>query len=796
MDFREKLKNSKIVLDGGMGTLLQEMGLRPGEAPEIWNITNPDKITKIHMDYYKAGSDVVSTNTFGVNPLKYSDDDVEKLIEAAFKCAEEARKDLAGERYIALDIGPTGRLLEPLGDLPFEEAVSAFSKVVHEGVKNNADLIIIETMNDSYETKAAVIAAKENSSLPIIVTNVFDESAKLMTGAGIEAMVVMLEGLGVDALGMNCSLGPVQMKEFVPEFIKNASVPVAVVPNAGLPRSENGKTVFDVDADEFSDIMADIFRQGVRIVGGCCGTTPEYIRKTVEKTAGIPVLEIKEKGITAVSSYTHAVRVEDEPVLIGERINPTGKKRFKEALRNNDMEYILKEGISQHEKGVHILDVNVGLPEIDEKAVICQAVKGLQVVSDLPLQIDTVDARAMEAAMRLYNGKPMVNSVNGNQESMNKIFPLIKKYGGVVIALTMHHNGIPDTAEGRLAIAERIVKEAEKYGINKKDIIADPLALTVSSDPDSANVTLEAIRLIRTRLGIKTSLGISNISFGLPNRDFITSAFYLMALENGLNCAIMNPYSTEMMKAYNSYRALKGYDKNCVEYINFASELTIETISSSGTEKTADNTEEPLKHSIIKGLKEAAASYAEDMLKIMEPLDVINKHIIPPLNTVGIGFEEKKIYLPQLLMSAEAATAAFEKVKNAMPANDKASCGDVVIATVKGDIHDIGKNIVKVLLENFGFNVIDLGRDVEPEIILNEAERRKCRLVGLSALMTTTVPSMEATIKLLREKMPDTKIVVGGAVMTKEYADMIGADHYAPDAMDTVRYAQKVFGVK
>lgn len=693
MNFREKLKNSKIVLDGGMGTLLQEMGLRPGEAPEIWNITNPDKITKIHMDYYKAGSDVVSTNTFGVNPLKYSDDDVEKLIEAAFKCAEEARKDLAGERYIALDIGPTGRLLEPLGDLPFEEAVSAFSKVVHEGVKNNADLIIIETMNDSYETKAAVIAAKENSSLPIIVTNVFDESAKLMTGAGIEAMVVMLEGLGVDALGMNCSLGPVQMKEFVPEFIKNASVPVAVVPNAGLPRSENGKTVFDVDADEFSDIMADIFRQGVRIVGGCCGTTPEYIRKTVEKTAGIPVSEIKEKGITAVSSYTHAVRVEDEPVLIGERINPTGKKRFKEALRNNDMEYILKEGISQHEKGVHILDVNVGLPEIDEKAVICQAVKGLQVVSDLPLQIDTVDARAMEAAMRLYNGKPMVNSVNGNQESMNKIFPLIKKYGGVVIALTMDHNGIPDTAEGRLAIAERIVKEAEKYGINKNDIIADPLALTVSSDPDSANVTLEAIRLIRNRLGIKTSLGISNISFGLPNRDFITSAFYLMALENGLNCAIMNPYSTEMMKAYNSYRALKGYDKNCVEYINFASELTIETISSSGTEKTADNTEEPLKHSIIKGLKEAAASYAEDMLKIMEPLDVINKHIIPALNTVGIGFEEKKIYLPQLLMSAEAATAAFEKVKNAMPANDKASCGDVVIATVKGDIHDIGKTL-------------------------------------------------------------------------------------------------------
>lgn len=795
MNFRDKLKNSRIVLDGGMGTLLQEMGLKPGEAPEIWNITNPDKITEIHREYYNAGSNVISTNTFGVNPLKYTDSEVEKMIEAAFLCAKKAAENFKGDRYIALDIGPTGRLLKPLGDLAFEDAVSAFSKVVKEGVKNNADLIVIETMNDSYETKAAVIAAKENSELPIIVTNVYDESAKLMTGADIEAMIVMLEGLSVDALGMNCSLGPAQMKEFVPEFMKKSSIPVAVVPNAGLPRSENGKTVFDIDADEFSDIMADIVWQGVRIVGGCCGTTPDYIRKTVQKIKDIPVKEIYDKGITAVSSYTHAVRIEDEPILIGERINPTGKKRFKEALRNHDMEYILSEGISQHEKGVHILDVNVGLPEIDEKSIICEVVTELQVVSDLPLQIDTVDAEAMEAAMRLYNGKPMVNSVNGNQESMDKIFPLVKKYGGAVIALTMDHNGIPDTAEKRLLIAERIVKEAEKYGIGKKDIIVDPLALTISSDSESANVTLESIKLIKDRLGVKTSLGISNISFGLPNRDFITSAFYIMSLENGLNCAIMNPYSTEMMKVYNSYKALRGMDKNCVEYINFASSLTVETVSSA-TANTAHNADEPLKHSIIKGLREAAASYAEEMLKNCEPLEVINKHIIPALNIVGVGFEEKKIYLPQLLMSAEAATAAFEKVKNAMPSNEGTSCGDIVIATVKGDIHDIGKNIVKVLLENFGFNVIDLGRDVEPELILKTAEKINCRLVGLSALMTTTVPSMEATIKILREKMPDTKIVVGGAVMTKEYADMIGADHYAPDAMDTVRYAQEIFNVK
>lgn len=793
MGIRNKLKNSRIILDGGMGTLLQEMGLKPGESPEVWNLTNPEKITRIHKEYYIAGSDVVNTNTFGVNPLKYDDKMVEEMVAAAFACADIARKEAGGEKYIALDIGPTGRLLKPLGDLPFEEAVAAFAKVVSEGVKNGADLIVIETMNDSYETKAAVIAAKENSDLPIIVTNVFDDSAKLMTGADIEAMVAMLEGLGVDALGMNCSLGPVQMKRILPDFINNASIPVAVVPNAGLPRSENGKTIFDVDADEFSDIMADIASQGGRILGGCCGTSPEYIRKTVEKTKNIPIKEIEVKDITIVSSYTHSVKINDEPILIGERINPTGKKKFKEALRNKDMEYILNEGISQQEKGVHILDVNVGLPEIDEKAMLCEAVSRLQTVSDLPLQIDTVDAEAMEAAMRIYNGKPLVNSVNGNKESMDSILPLVKKYGGVLIALTMDHKGIPETAEGRLAIAERIVMEAEKYGINKKDIIADPLALTVSSDSESANVTLKSIRLIREKLGIKTSLGISNISFGLPNRDFITSAFYTLSLENGLNCAIMNPYSAEMMKVYHSYRALKGFDSNCVDYIGFASQLAVETVTSKGESYAASDEKEPMKLAIIKGLKEAAASHAEELLKTQQPLSVINNQIIPALNMVGKGFEEKKLYLPQLLMSAEAATAAFEKVKDAMPSAEKTIGNYIVIATVKGDIHDIGKNIVRVLLENFGFNVIDLGRDVDPEIICEETLKRKCILVGLSALMTTTVPSMEATIKLLRKKSPNTKIVVGGAVMTKEYADMIGADHYAADAMDTVRYAQKIF---
>lgn len=795
MDIRERLKNSRLILDGGMGTLLQAMGLKPGEAPEYWSITHPCEIASIHQAYYEAGSDVVNTNTFGVNSLKYDDETIEEIVAASYRCADTARKAVGGEKYIALDIGPTGRLLEPLGDLPFEEAVGAFAKIVREGVKNGVDLIVIETMNDSYETKAAVLAAKENSDLPIIATNVFDEGGKLMTGADAQAIVTLLEGLGVDALGMNCSLGPAQMEAFLPDFIKYASIPVAVVPNAGLPRSENGQTVYDVDADEFADIMADITAGGARIIGGCCGTTPEYIKKMVERTKDIPLYELTDKGITAVSSYTHAVEIADEPILIGERINPTGKKKFREALRKNDMDYILREGISQQEKGAHILDVNVGLPEIDEKAMICSAVRELQVVTDLPLQIDTVDPAAMEAAMRLYNGKPLVNSVNGNQESMDNILPLVKKYGGVLIALTMDHNGIPETAEGRLAIAERIVNEAAKYGINKKDIIADPLALTVSSDSNSANVTLEAIRLITSRLGIKTSLGISNISFGLPNRDFITSTFYLMALENGLTCAIMNPYSQDMMKAYYSYRALKGLDTSCTDYIGFASSVTVETVQNTAASAgQVSGSGEPLKHAIIKGLREAAAGCAKDMLKTTAPLDVINEQIIPALNIVGNGFEEKKVYLPQLLMSAEAATAAFEKVKEAMPANAESSGNEIIIATVKGDIHDIGKNIVRVLLENFGFNVIDLGRDVPPEVICEEAIKRNCRLVGLSALMTTTVPSMEETIKQLRAVKPDTKVVVGGAVMTKEYADMIGADYYAADAMDTVRYAQRIFG--
>jgi len=668
--------------------------------------------------------------------------------------------------------------------------VDIFSDSVKIAAKNGVDLIIIETMSDSYETKAAVIAAKENSDLPVFVTNVYDENKKLLTGASPGAMTAMLEGLGVDAIGINCSLGPKQMRKIIPELLENASVPVIANPNAGLPRAENGKTVFDVGADEFAAVMKEFAELGVSIIGGCCGTTPEYIRKMIEVTKNLPFKRVSDKNKTVVSSYSHALYIENEPILIGERINPTGKPLIKQALRDGNFDYILSEALAQQEKGAHILDVNVGLPETDEVKMMATAVTELQVVVDLPLQIDTVNTAAMERAMRLYNGKPLVNSVSGSEESMTQIFPLVAKYGGVVVALTIDENGIPDTAEGRLAVAERIVRRAAKFGIKPKDIIVDPLALTVSSDTGSANITLESIRLIKEKLGVKTSLGISNISFGLPNREIINSAFYAIALQSGLDCAIINPFSEDIMKTYYSYRALRGMDENCVEYIGFASG---KSERKAYVENSEDGAGESLQNAIVKGLKERAFTIASNLLKTSPPLDVIDTQIIPALDIVGRGYEEKTVFLPQLLMSAEAATSAFRAVKAVLPPTDSKNENKIILATVKGDIHDIGKNIVKVLLSNYGFYVIDLGKDVPPEVICAEAIEQEVKLVGLSALMTTTLPSMEKTIKLLRQKAPDIKVIVGGAVLTKEYADMVGADCYAKDAMEGVRYAEKVF---
>ena len=794
MNILEKIKTSITYFDGGMGTMLQDRGLAPGELPELWNISHRDVIIDIHRQYYASGCNILKANTFGANRLKF--DNLEEIITAAIDNAKEARSEFDGDRYIAYDIGSLGKMLKPLGDLDFEDAVSLFADGIKIAVKCGVDLILIETMNDSYETKAAVLAAKENSDLPIFVTCVYDENAKLMTGADPAAMVAMLEGLGVDAVGMNCSLGPEQMVKIVPKIVSEASIPVIVNPNAGLPKSVNGKTVYDVDAEMFSDIMVDIVNEGATVIGGCCGTTPEFIKKTVEKTKDLPFKLPEKKNHTVVSSYTHAVKIGHVPILIGERINPTGKSKFKEALRENNLDYILNEGITQQDAGADILDVNVGLPEIDEVEMMINVVTELQAVTDLPLQLDTVDPIAMEKSMRIYNGKPLVNSVNGKPESMSAIFPLVKKYGGVVIALTIGKKGIPETAEGRYEIAKNIVEEAERWGIDRCQIVVDPLAMTISSDTTSANVTLESIKIIEERLGVHTSLGISNISFGLPNRDFVTSTFFAIAMQNGLDCAIMNPFSFEMMKIYHCYKALKNMDENCVEYINYASNITAQNVSTN-TAKSADSsdsTADPLKHAIIKGLKEKAGAIAAQLVREVDPLVVVNEQIIPALDTVGKGFEEKTVFLPQLLMSADAAKAAFESVKAALSNTDQPSKGTIILATVKGDIHDIGKNIVKVLLSNYGFDVIDLGKDVPPEAVRDCAVENNIKLVGLSALMTTTVPSMEETIKLLREAGLDTKVVVGGAVLTQEYADMIGADYYAKDAMETVRYAEELFG--
>ena len=797
MDIRSYLKENIVLLDGGMGTLLQEQGLKAGERPERWNISHPDVVTAIHKAYFDAGSNVVNTNTFGANPLHFDNDELREIVYAAVANAKTAREqsNTVHEKYVALDIGPTGRLLKPMGDLDFEDAVACFAQTVRIGVQCGVDLIMIETMNDSYETKAALLAAKENCNLPIFVSNAYSENGKLMTGASPAAMVALLEGMGADAIGVNCSFGPDKLTPIVRDYLKYASVPVLLKPNAGLPQSIDGKTVYNIMPDQFADITSSLVKEGVRVAGGCCGTTPEYINALNDRIDSVTPFSEK-KNFTVVSSYSHGVFFTGDPVLIGERINPTGKKRLKAALKENDIAYLLNEGIRQQSCGAHILDVNVGLPEIDEPEMLEKTVCELQTVVDLPLQIDTSDPVAMERALRRYNGKALINSVNGKEESMKAIFPLMKKYGGVAVALTLDENGIPDSAEGRVEIAKKIIRTAEEYGIDKKDLIFDTLAMAVSADSNAARATIDSLSVIRNELGVHTSLGVSNISFGLPKRDIVTASFFTSALERGLSAAIMNPFSTEMMKAYHSYRVLHGYDDNCTGYISFAESLEGEEVKiKSKDDQSAQSSDNTLKDAIVKGLKEQSSKLTIQLMGNKEPLDIVKEDIIPALDIVGVSYEQGKVYLPQLLMSAEAAKSAFEEIKKVL--SDKEENTDkkcpFVIATVKGDIHDIGKNIVKLLLENYGYEVYDLGKDVPPEAIVDKVLETRAPLVGLSALMTTTVPAMEETIKLLREKAPFAKVDVGGAVLTQEYADAIGADRYSKDAMDSVRYAEEVY---
>ena len=789
MKLTERLGREWLFFDGGTGTILQERGLTAGELPETWNMTRPEELIAVHRAYLDAGSDIICANTFGANALKFPQN-LREIVEAGIRNAQQARREAGREdAYIALDVGPTGRLLQPMGDLPFEQAVEVFGDVVRIGAAAGADLVLIETMSDSYEAKAAVLAAKENCDLPVLVTTIFDEKGKLLTGGTVDSVVAMLEGLRVDALGVNCGLGPKQMLPIVKRLTEVSSLPIIVNPNAGLPRSENGKTVYDIDADEFAYLMEQIADLGVQALGGCCGTTPAHIRKMIERCKNHYFVPPVPKHRTVVSSFSQAVEIGAKPVIIGERINPTGKSKFKAALRENNIEYILSEGLTQEDNGAHILDVNVGLPEIDEPAMMERVVTKLQGVTALPLQIDTSDTAAMERGMRLYNGKPMINSVSGKQESMQAVFPLVRKYGGVVVGLTLDENGIPDTAEGRVQIAKRIYDTAAQYGIAAEDIVIDGLAMTISSDSRSALTTLETIRRVRDELGGRTILGVSNISFGLPQREIINANFFTMALQNGLSCAIINPNADAMMRAYRAFLALTDQDPQCADYIaaygNQPAAAVVQATSDAAM---------PLGESIERGLQTRAAEAAKQALISIQPLELVNTELIPALDRVGKGFEAGTVFLPQLLMSAEAAKAAFEVVKDAMRGETQAVRGKIILATVKGDIHDIGKNIVKVLLENYGYQVIDLGKDVAPEVILNTVRQEQVSLVGLSALMTTTVVSMEQTIRLLHDKAPEAKIVVGGAVLTQEYADSIGADCYAKDAMATVHYADQVFG--
>lgn len=789
MNFSTALKTRRLFFDGGLGTMLQQAGLPAGTLPDLWNLERPQAVEGVHAAYLAAGCDVVTTNTFGSNAHKLAPYGVpvERVVGAAVANARRAVAATGREAFVALDLGPTGKLLEPYGDLPFEEAISLYAQIVQAGSEAGCDCVLVETMSDVYELKAAVLAAKEHCELPILATVILDEGGKLLTGGGIPAVVALLEGLGVSALGLNCGLGPDQMAPLVAQLARHASIPLMLNPNAGLPREEAGRTVFDISPAEFARQMAPLAAYA-SILGGCCGTTPEHIKALVQACRPIPAPRPVWKDQLLISSYGGAVAFQGAPVIIGERINPTGKKRLQQALREWDMNYLLREGLAQQEAGAQVLDVNVGVPGLNEEVLLPQVVRQLQSVTALPLQLDTSHPGAMEAALRCYNGKPLINSVNGKEESLAALLPLVKKYGGGLVCLTLDESGIPDTAAGRLAVARRIVERAEAAGIPRRELLVDVLTLPVSAGKENGMVTLEALKLVREELGVKTALGVSNVSFGLPQRERINTAFFTLAMGAGLDGAIINPNNQAMMGAWRSYRALTGQDPQCGDYIAAYSQAPDSTPTAPAGELT-------LEEAIVKGLSAEAASLARQSAQAGAPaLEVINAQLVPALDRVGQGFEAKTLFLPQLLMSAEAAKAAFEALRAFMPPEAEGTSGPkILLATVKGDIHDIGKNIVKVLLENYRFQVVDLGKDVEPQVILDRAVAEDIQLVGLSALMTTTVPYMAETIGLLHDKKPGCKVVVGGAVLTQEYARQIGADCYAKDAMATVHYAQQLF---
>lgn len=783
-----KLKDKFLFFDGAMGTMLQKSSLKTGELPEELNITSSETILNIHKAYLSIGSDIVSTNTFGSNRLKLKESpySAEEIINAAVKTAKLAAAEFEN-KYVALDIGPTGALLYPLGTLNFDEAYDIFKEQVTAGVNAGADLILIETMTDLYELKAAILAAKENSRLPVLCTMSFQNNGRTFTGTDVASFVAVVEGLGVDVLGANCSLGPKQLQPIVDELLKFSSIPVMIQANAGLPRYENNETYYDIAPEEYSREINIMAKKGVSIFGGCCGTTPEYIKDVIRSLSELKPLKVTKKYFTTTASSSKTVFLGDEVKIIGERINPTGKKRLREALRENDFDYIIKEAIAQQETGSDMLDINVGLPDIDEKEIMKRVITEVQSVVSLPLQIDSSSTTVIETAARIYNGKPIINSVNGKKQIMEKIFPIVKKYGALVVALTLDKEGIPNTAKKRFEIASNIIETAKLYGIPEENILVDPLVLTASAEQANVMETLKAIPLIKRKYNVRIVLGASNVSFGLPNRNLLNATYLAMALGFGLDAPITDSTNEALMDVVRSFKVLANQDKDGSKYI--------EAYSGVAPEKPVIASDADLKNIIIKGLKDEAKKASLKLLDQYNSIEIVNEFLIPALDTVGERYEKQEIFLPQLIRSAETSKAVFETIKEKSLKKDSEiiESKKILLATVKGDIHDIGKNIVKLILENYGYKIIDLGKDVDIEKIVETVQRENIDLVGLSALMTTTVQNMECTIQALKEKIPHVKIMVGGAVLTSGYAAKIGADYYSKDARGAVDIAKNFF---
>jgi len=794
VELKAKLGKEVILFDGAMGTVLQQRGLKAGDVPEKLNIEQSKEIVDIHKSYLEAGAEILTTNTFGANALKMEEIDysVEEVIAAGVENARAAVMESGIEAAVALDMGPLGELLEPMGSLTFDEAYNLYQQQVLVGVEYGADLIHIETIADLYEARAAVLAAKENSNLPVFCTLTFEEDGRTFTGGSIRSMISVLEGLGVDGIGLNCSLGPEKLEPLVEEVLKYSETPVILQANAGLPVVEDGETVFKISPEEYFKPISRLYEKGLAVIGGCCGTNEDFIALIADNLKNKKVINRTVTSESLVCSPSQYLKL-DGINVVGERINPTGKAAFKQALRNGDFDHLLKVAVEEVDAGADILDVNLGLPEIDEKEMMVKVIKELQGILDIPLQIDSSDPEVIEDALRYYNGTAIVNSVNGEIKVLENTLPAVKKYGAAVIGLTMDENGIPDTAAGRYKIAERIVKKAAEYGISRDKIIIDCLTLTASAQQEGVKETLKALKMVKEKLGVKTTLGVSNVSFGLPARPILNRTFLSMALYQGLNLPIIDPNDEEMMAAVKAAAVLNNIDRGAAKYIEYMAET--ETDSNSSDQEIDKKEESDLQTVIVKGLKSEAARLTKNLLKDRDALEVVNKYLIPALDIVGERYEKGEIFLPQLVQSAETVKEAFSVLKEEMARTGGRDItkGKIVMATVKGDVHDIGKNIVKTVLENYGYQIIDLGRNVNIKEVVAAVRENKVRLLGLSALMTTTVKNMEKTIKAVREEAPECKIMVGGAVLTTDYAEMIEADFYARDAKEAVEIAKKIF---